>query len=194
LHLGLPEAALEHEAGLITKAEVRAVVLAKLQLLPGLILWDVGAGCGSVGLEASLLLPGGRVFAVEQQPERARQIMTNKSRFGAGNMEVICGSAPDCLVDLPRPDRVFIGGGGRGLARILEAVLTHLRPRGRVVVTATLLTTLHTASDILQSRGWEAEICQVQVSRSRNLGSSAYLQALNPVWIIAASPEETTSC
>jgi precorrin-6B C5,15-methyltransferase / cobalt-precorrin-6B C5,C15-methyltransferase len=154
----------------------------------------VGAGCGSVGLEASLLLPGGRVIAVEQQPERARQIMINKSRFGVGNMEVICGSAPDCLVDLDRPDRVFIGGGGRGLARILEAVLDRLGTRGRVVVTATLLTTLHTASDILQSRGWEAEICQVQVSRSRNLGGSAFLQALNPVWIIAASPEETTSC
>ncbi len=100
LHLGLPEAALEHEAGLITKTEVRAVVLAKLQLLPGLVLWDVGAGCGSVGLEASLLLPGGRVMAVEQQPERAHQIMSNKSRFGVSNMEVVCGSAPDCLADL----------------------------------------------------------------------------------------------
>jgi precorrin-6B C5,15-methyltransferase / cobalt-precorrin-6B C5,C15-methyltransferase len=193
LHLGLPEAALAHEAGLITKAEVRAVVLAKLQLRPGQILWDVGAGCGSVGLEASLLLPGGRVIAVEQQPERVRQIRTNKSRFGVHNLEVVEGSAPDCLIDLPRPDRVFIGGGGRRLARILEVVQSRLRPRGRIVVTATLLTTLHTASDILQSQGWAAEICQVQVSRSRNLGNSAYLQALNPVWIIAASPEETTS-
>ena len=66
LHLGLPEAALAHQGGLITKAEVRAVALAKLQLYPGLTLWDVGAGCGSVGLEASLLLPGGQIFAVEQ--------------------------------------------------------------------------------------------------------------------------------
>ena len=112
LHLGLPEAALEHEAGLITKLEVRAVVLAKLQLLPGQVLWDVGAGCGSVGLEASLLLPGGRIIAVEQQPERAGQIMANKSRFGVSNLEVISGSAPGCLEALPRPDRVFIGGGG----------------------------------------------------------------------------------
>ncbi len=97
LHLGLPEAALEHEAGLITKSEVRAVVLAKLQLLPGQVLWDVGAGCGSVGLEASLLLPGGRIIAVEQQPERAGQIMANKSRFGVSNLEVVSGTAPDCL-------------------------------------------------------------------------------------------------
>ena len=123
LHLGLPETAFEHESGLITKSEVRAVVLAKLQLLPGQVLWDVGAGCGSVGIEASLLLPGGQIFAVEQQPERARQIMANKSRFGVGNLEVVNGTAPDCLAALPRPDRVFIGGGGSRIQEILEAVL-----------------------------------------------------------------------
>jgi precorrin-6B C5,15-methyltransferase / cobalt-precorrin-6B C5,C15-methyltransferase len=193
LHLGLPEAALEHEAGLITKLEVRAVVLAKLQLLPGQVLWDVGAGCGSVGLEASLLLPGGRIIAVEQQPGRARQIMSNKSRFGVSNLEVISGTAPDCLEVLPQPDRVFIGGGGSRLSQILATVMARVQPRGRVVVTATLLTTLRTASDVLQSRGWELEICQVQVNRSRDLGSSMYLQAINPVWIITAWPKETTS-
>ncbi len=193
LYLGLPEAALEHEAGLITKTEIRAVVLAKLQLIPGLVMWDVGAGCGSVGLEASLLLPGGRVLAVEQQPERARQIMANKRRYRVSNLEVICGSAPECLTDLPRPDRVFIGGGGNRLGQILESVLSRLQPHGRVVVTATLLTTLNTANDILQSQGWEVEICLMQTSRSRPLGSSAYLQALNPVWIITAAPKEPTS-
>jgi precorrin-6Y C5,15-methyltransferase (decarboxylating) len=193
LHLGLPEAALEHEAGLITKTEVRAVVLAKLQLLPGLVLWDLGAGCGSVGLEASLLLPGGRVWAVEQKPERVRQIIANRRRFGVSNLEVLEGTAPDCLVDLPRPDRVFIGGGGGRLARMLNEALPLLHPQGRVVVTATLLTTLHTANDIMQSQGWEVEICQVQVSRSRSLGKSAFLQALNPVWIIAGSKKETTT-
>jgi precorrin-6B C5,15-methyltransferase / cobalt-precorrin-6B C5,C15-methyltransferase len=193
LHLGLPEAALAHEAGLITKLEVRAVVLAKLQLLPGQVLWDIGAGCGSVGLEASLLLPGGRVIAVEAQPERAAQIMSNKSRFGVSNLEVISGIAPDVLDALPQPDRVFIGGGGSRLGRILATVLVRVQPRGRVVVTAALLTTLHTASDILHSWGWELEICQVQVNRSRDLGSSMYLQAINPVWIITAWPKETTS-
>ena len=180
------------KSGLITKSEVRAVVLAKLQLLPGQVLWDVGAGCGSVGLEASLLLPRGQVLAVEQQPERARQIMTNRSRFGAANLEVVNGTAPECLASLPCPDRVFIGGGGSRIHEILEAVLTRIQPRGRVVLTAALLATLHTAGEVLQARGWEVEICQVQVSRSRELGSSAYLQALNPVWIIAASPRETT--
>jgi precorrin-6B C5,15-methyltransferase / cobalt-precorrin-6B C5,C15-methyltransferase len=193
LHVGLPETALEHEAGLITKAEVRAVVLAKLQLLPGQILWDVGAGCGSVGLEASLLLPGGQIIAVEQQPERVRQILANKSRFGVGNLEVVSGTAPDCLAALPQPDRVFIGGGGGSLSQILQVVLARLQPGGRVVVTAALLATLETASGILYSHAWEMEICQVQVNRSRDLGASAYLQALNPIWIITARPKETTS-
>jgi precorrin-6B C5,15-methyltransferase / cobalt-precorrin-6B C5,C15-methyltransferase len=193
LHLGLPETALAHEAGLITKTEIRAVVLAKLQLGPGQVLWDVGAGCGSVGLEASLLLPGGRVLAVEKHPERLQQITANMSRYQVSNMEVVCGAAPACLADLPRPDRVFIGGGGSRLSQILEAVLPRLQPHGRVVVAATLLATLQTASDVIQSQGWEIEICQVQVSRSRPLGGSAYLQALNPVWIIAAAPKEPTS-
>jgi precorrin-6B C5,15-methyltransferase / cobalt-precorrin-6B C5,C15-methyltransferase len=192
LHLGLPETAFAHESGLITKSEVRAVVMAKLRLVPGQVLWDVGAGCGSVGLEASLLLSGGQVFAVEQQPERAGQIMANKSRFGVNNLAVVTGAAPECLAALPQPDRVFIGGGGSKIKEILEVVLARIQPRGRVVITATLLTTLHDAGDILQARNWEVEICQVQVSRSRDLGSSVYLQALNPVWIIAASPQETT--
>jgi len=95
------------------------------------------------------------------------------------------------LAALPHPDRVFIGGGGSRIKEILEAVLTQIQPRGRVVLTATLLATLHTASEVLQARGWQVELCQVQVSRSRDLGDSLYLQALNPVWIIAGSARET---
>lgn len=193
VHLGLPEADLEHEAGLITKTEVRAVVLAKLRLWPGLVLWDVGAGCGSVGLEASVLVPGGRVLAVEQKPERARQIHVNQAKYGVTNLEVICGAAPGCLEGLPAPDRVFIGGGGRSLANILQTVLPRLPAQGRVVVAATLMQTLTTSTEFLEARGWETEICQVQVSRSRQLGGSSYLQALNPVWIITGTPREATA-
>ncbi|MGQ9920673.1 MAG: precorrin-6y C5,15-methyltransferase (decarboxylating) subunit CbiE [Desulfobacca sp.] len=188
LHLGLAEEALEHEAGLITKTEIRAVVLAKLRLLPGLVLWDVGAGCGSVGLEASLLLPGGRVLAIEQHPTRVQQIRANQQRFGVGNLTVIDGEAPACLDALPAPDRVFVGGGGRHLMAILAAVLPRLRAGGRLVLTAALLASLQAASDYLQAAGWQVEVCQLQVSRSRPLAGSLYLQALNPVWIITATP------
>ena len=184
LHLGLPEEALAHQGGLITKTEVRAVALAKLELYPGLVLWDVGAGCGSVGLEASLLIPGGKIIAVEQDRDRAAQIEANGEKFGVANLEVVCGHAPECLAGLPAPQRVFIGGGGRDLAGILKEVLGRLDPGGRVVLTATLLDTLETARAVLSEAGWEMEVVQLQVSRSRPLAGGAYLQALNPVWII----------
>ncbi len=186
LHLGLSEEALAHQGGLITKAEVRAVVLAKLALAPGLILWDLGAGCGSVSLEASLLLPGGRIIAVEQDQDRAAQIRANRAKFGVANLEVVCGRAPACLADLPLPQRVFIGGGGRDLGEILPAVLARLdRGDGRVVLTATLLDTLETARGVLAAAGWRLEVTLLQVSRSRPLAGDAYMQAQNPVWIVS---------
>lgn len=190
LFLGVPDELFDHEAGLITKSEIRAVVLAKLQLQPGQILWDIGAGSGSVGLEASLLLPGGRIFAVEQHPARGEQIRANQRKFRVANLEVIQGQAPECLAPLPAPQRVFIGGGGRSLPEILKVVRQRLTPGGRVVITATLLETLAAASNLLASWGWTTEVCQIQLSRSRPLSGSLYLQALNPVWIISATARE----
>ena len=145
LHLGLPEAALVHQAGLITKAEVRAVVLAKLKLFPGQILWDVGGGAGSVGLEASLLIPGGKIFAVERHPERAAQIAANREKFGVDNLDIVCAPAPVCLAQLPDPHRVFVGGGGPEVGAIIQEAVRRLAPEGRIVVTAALLETLATA-------------------------------------------------
>jgi precorrin-6Y C5,15-methyltransferase (decarboxylating) len=172
---------------------VRAVVLAKLALGPGQVLWDVGAGCGSVGLEASLLIPGGRICAVERDPERAAQIAANRDRFGVPNLEVVCGQAPECLVDLPVPQRVFVGGGGRAVATIVQEAMRRLAPAGRVVVTAALLDTLETVRTLLALAGWEVEVVQLQVSRSRPLAGGTGLQALNPVWLITGfSKEEPT--
>jgi precorrin-6Y C5,15-methyltransferase (decarboxylating) len=184
LHLGLPEEVLAHHAGLITKSEARAVVLAKLKLLPGQVLWDVGAGGGSVGLEASLLLPGGKIYAVERHPERAAQIAANRDKFGVHNLEVLCAPAPVCLAQLPDPHRVFVGGGGPEVAAIVRNAIKRLRPGGRVVISAALLETLETARNVLSEPGWEVEVVQLQVSRSHALGGGTALQALNPVWIV----------
>ncbi|MEW6388209.1 MAG: precorrin-6y C5,15-methyltransferase (decarboxylating) subunit CbiE [Thermodesulfobacteriota bacterium] len=186
LHLGLPEEALAHQGGLITKAEVRAVVLAKLELYPGQLLWDVGAGCGSVGLEASLLMPGGKIFAIEQDPARAAQITANRDKFGVPNLEVVHGRAPACLAGLPSPQRVFVGGGGPDLGAILQEALRRLDKDGKVVLTASRLETLETAKGVLEQGGWQVEVTQIQVSRSRPLAGGSYLQALNPVWIVTA--------
>jgi precorrin-6Y C5,15-methyltransferase (decarboxylating) len=185
LHLGLPEEAVDHERGLITKAEVRAVALAKLRLLPGHILWDVGAGSGSVGLEAGLLLPGGTVYAIEKEPDRVARLEANRAKFGAAHLVVVCGRAPHCLAGLPEPQRVFIGGGGEDFDAILTAALDRLAPDGRLVVSAALLATVETARRVLAASGWHCEIVQLQVSRSQTLGADCYLKALNPVWIIS---------
>jgi precorrin-6B C5,15-methyltransferase / cobalt-precorrin-6B C5,C15-methyltransferase len=190
LHLGLPEAALTHHAGLFTKAEIRAVALAKLRLLPGQVLWDVGAGSGSVGLEASLLLPGGQIFAVERHPERAAQIAANRDKFGVQNLEVVCAPAPLGLASLPDPHRVFVGGGGPEVAAIIQEAMHRLTPGGRVVATAALLETLEAARQVLAGAGWQVEVIQVQVSRSHPLAGGTALQALNPVWIITGSRGE----
>lgn len=189
LHLGLPEAALAHEAGLLTKLEVRAVALAKLGLLPGLTVWDVGAGSGSVALEAGLLNTGGRVYAVEQDAGRAAHIRGNREKFGMGHLTVVTGEAPEALAGLPDPDRVFVGGGGRNLSAILAEVARRLRPQGRVVVAATLLRSLEAARRHLAEAGFTVEVTQLQVSRSRPLAGDLYLQALNPVWLITGLPE-----
>jgi precorrin-6Y C5,15-methyltransferase (decarboxylating) len=185
LTLGMPEEALAHDAGMITKAEIRAAALAKLRLQPGLILWDVGAGSGSVGLEATLLLGSGRVFAIEKDPARAAMIRENRQRFGIPNLEVVEGTAPECLAGLPDPDRVCGGGGGKWLEAILDEAGRRLRPGGRVVVAATLLETLEQARNWLNSCGWQSEVVQLHVSRDRPLAGGTYLQPLNPVWLIS---------
>ncbi|MBI4797749.1 MAG: precorrin-6y C5,15-methyltransferase (decarboxylating) subunit CbiE [Desulfarculus sp.] len=190
LRLGLPEEAFEHQAGLITKAEVRAVALAKLELGPGLTLWDLGAGCGSLGLEASLLLPGGSIVAVERAPERVAMIEANRRRFGVATLEVVRAELPQGLQDLAGPDRVFIGGGGAALGDIIKAALERLAPGGVVVVAAVRLEALESARAALAQGGLEVEVTQVQVSRGAPLGGGSFLKALNPVWLIKGRRRE----
>lgn len=188
-HLGMDEARYEHEAGLITKAEVRAVALAKLALMPGQTLWDVGAGCGSVGLEAGLLLPGGRVAAVEADPRRAAQIEANRARFGAAWLEVVQGRAPAALKGLPQPQRVFIGGGGDGLAGIIAASAHALAPDGVMVAAVVLLGGLHAARQAMAQAGLGVDVTQVAVSRGAPLAGDLRLEALNPVWLVRGHKE-----
>jgi precorrin-6Y C5,15-methyltransferase (decarboxylating) len=132
---GRPESAYAHRAGMITKAETRAVCLAKLALPATGVLWDVGAGSGSVAIEAAGLAPGLQVIAVEVGPEDAARIEANARTHGVA-VEVVTGRAPAALADLPDPDRVFVGGGG---LEVLDAALARLRPGGVVVATYALV-------------------------------------------------------
>ncbi len=135
LSWGRPESAYEHRAGMITKAETRAVCLAKLALPAEGVLWDVGAGSGSVAIEAAGLAPGLQVIAVEEKPDDAARIAANARTHGVG-VEVVTGRAPAAFDGLPDPDRVFVGGGG---LEVLDAVLAQLRPDGVVVATYALV-------------------------------------------------------
>ncbi|MDP9094815.1 MAG: precorrin-6y C5,15-methyltransferase (decarboxylating) subunit CbiE [Actinomycetota bacterium] len=131
---GLPDTVYEHD-GQLTKREVRAVSLAALAPVPGQLLWDVGAGSGSVGIEWMRTHPACRAIAVEPREDRRHRIVRNAEALGVPTLEVIAGSAPGALADLPRPDAVFVGGGV-SVPGVLEACLAVLRPGGRLVANA----------------------------------------------------------
>lgn len=190
--IGLPESDFSHEEGLITKAEVRAISLSKLRLhAPDFTLWDLGAGAGSVGVEAATFLPAGRVFAVEKKPDRIAHIQENRNRFGLRNLETLQADLPEGLEQLPDPDRIFVGGGGRNLPEILRAAGARLRPGGVVVVNTVLLPNLIAAEETLRELGLETEAIQVQVSRGRAMPWGRRLEALNPVWVISGIPADS---
>jgi precorrin-6Y C5,15-methyltransferase (decarboxylating) len=190
LHIGMADEVYAHENGLITKPEVRAVVLAKLALVHGMTLWDLGAGSGAVGIEASLLLGAGRIVAVEKNAARVALIKANARRLGVFNHEVVQAMLPDGLDLLPRPDRVFVGGGGRDLPEILRQAAGRLSPGGVIVVNTVLLDNLAPATEVLEECGLEVAVVQVQISRSNPMPWSRRLAAENLVWIVSGKKKE----
>jgi precorrin-6Y C5,15-methyltransferase (decarboxylating) len=186
-HLGIPDQYFEHEKGLITKSEIRAVSLAKLQLRPKQVLWDLGAGSGSVAIEASLLVGAGRVIAVEKNPKRITQIKSNIDQFKITNVDVVQALLPDGLADLPAPDRIFIGGGGQNLKEIIHAAVFFLKANGIVVINTVLLPNVSGATETLETLGFQTSMVQVQVNYSRKMPWAERLEAQNPVWIISGS-------
>ena len=186
LRPGSPDNWFVHEKGLITKAPIRVLSLAALELAPDNTLWDLGAGSGSVGIEATLFLPDGFVYAVEKNQRRADQIKANVERFKVENLSVSLAQLPDGLADLPRPDRVFIGGSGKNMDQVLDVVTTVLNPFGRIVVNTILMETLHLAVSVLEEKGFDVSLTQAQINKSRNMPWGRRMESLNPVWIIAA--------
>jgi precorrin-6Y C5,15-methyltransferase (decarboxylating) len=185
LSLGLDDDLYLHQRGLITKREIRVAGLSALEIEPHHTLWDLGAGCGSVAIEASLLAYEGIVLAVEKAPERIQLIRQNISRMGAYGVEVIHGEMPECLEFLPDPNRIFIGGGMGKDNSVLEAATERLRPGGKLVLHLVLMGSLARARDYLEDLKWPFSITQLQVSRSKDLAGDHRLEALNPVFIIS---------
>jgi len=175
--------------GLITKREVRLLALGLLGLPPDGVLWDVGAGTGSVGIEAARLAPWGEVYAVEKNPESWPHIEENAQRFGAFNLVLVKGEAPKALEGLPAPHAVFVGGSGGELVEILRVSLEALRPGGRLVVAAITLENLLAAYGFLKGTGLPMEGFQVQVGRVVPLARYHRLEAQNPITLLAVRKE-----
>ena len=187
--LGIPDEEFASIKKLITKEEIRVVTLAKLKLRHDMTLWDLGAGSGSVSIEADHLLPNGRIYAVERNPQCIEFIKENLNKFNARHVTLVEGEAPECLETLPDPDRVFIGGSGGNLWEILEAVDLRLPAEGRVVINAVTLDTLTAATEYFDNAGYQVEVTTVNIARTRPLTDYKMFEAYNPVYIIAAVKE-----
>lgn len=184
--LGIPDEDFATVKKLITHEEVRAVSLAKLRLRQDMTLWDVGAGSGSVSIEADHLMPNGRVYAVERNPQCLTFFKENLQKFNSRNITLVAGDAPACLDDLPDPDRVFVGGSGGHLWKILDAADGRLPIGGRVVLNAVTLDTLNAATEFFENAGYELEVTTVNISRTRPLTDYKMFEAYNPVFVLAA--------
>lgn len=181
LALGLPRSDFEHESGLITKEEVRAVILAKLRLVPG-ILWDLGAGSGSVAIEAVALDRGLKAWVVEKDPDRVCLIKNNALKHGClDDFEIISGQILENLEKLPDPDRIFIGGGGREIAEITEKSFSRLAVGGVLVATAVTLESRAALCRVLPDEC--LEVVEINIARSQPLGGMRLLKSENPIAI-----------
>lgn len=173
----------------MTKREVRAAVISLISPKKEDVIWDVGAGTGSVSVELALAAEDGRVYAVECDGEACSLIEKNREKFCAWNMSVIKGKAPSALENLPSPNAVFIGGSKGETEKIIETALEK-NPNVRIVVTAIALESLFSAVESLKKFGFEPSVTQISVSRTKNVGPLNLLMANNPVFIVSGGRNE----
>lgn len=176
----------------MTKSEVRAVSLSKMELRRSDIVYDIGAGTGSVSVEAALAALDGHVYAFEQKEEGCRLIRQNGGKFGVKNLTVIPGKVPDTLKAktenrLPAPDCVFIGGTGGNLDEILDLLLRE-NPGLRIVLNVIALETLAQITEYIKRERLDAEFVSIQVARGEMLGRYHLMKSMNPVYVITINP------
>jgi precorrin-6Y C5,15-methyltransferase (decarboxylating) len=189
---GVPDDAFARPAEgpeVMTRQEVRSVVLAKLggMLQPGDTVWDVGAGLGTMAVELAVLRPHVEVIAVERDPDRAALARANRLRFGAYNMRVVEGTAPEVLrARAEQPRQVFVGGSGDRLPAVLDLVAERLLPGGRLVANFVTLEHLALALDRLRGWGWPLAVTEVHVGRSDDLAGLTGLRPQRGVFLVSA--------
>ncbi len=184
---GIPDHLFERLPGIpLSKKEVRLVILSSLRLFPQALVWDIGAGTGTISVEAGLLCPQGSVVAVERDEEVASLIRRNCDRFQVSNAHVVQACAPDCLGQLPGPPQRICLGGGRPIGPLLEALWDYLQPGGRLVTTATSLENLYAVSAALaQVQARQVEVVQLGINRLENQGGQQVFNALAPAFILS---------
>lgn len=181
------------DKGLITKREVRAVSLARMQLRSDSIVWDIGAGSGSVGLEAARLCTEGYVYAIEKNSDDFAIASDNCRNLGIHNYSLTHGKAPQGMEQWPAPDAVFIGGSGGELNELIRLILSRLKPNGWLVMNFVTFENVAIAMATLKSLDAEWDITQLQASRSRPILDMHRLAAENPVWILCATRGDSTA-
>ncbi|AKG24596.1 precorrin-6Y C5,15-methyltransferase subunit CbiT [Calothrix sp. 336/3] len=184
---GIPDELFEHLPGIpMSQREIRLLLISQLRLQSDTVLWDIGAGTGTIPVEAGLLCPQGKIIAIERDEEVASLIRRNCDRFAVKNVEVIEGIAPDCLHELPeQPQRVCIEGG-RAIHEIIKTVWQYLPLTGRVVATAGNLESLYTISQsFAQLQARNIEVVQSAINRLETRGFSQTFAAVDPIFILS---------
>lgn len=187
---GLPDERFKQrkpDKGLITKREIRAVSLARMSLKQDSIIWDIGAGSGSIGLEAARLCLQGHVYAIEKNTDDVSIVLGNKANLQVTNYSLIQGRAPDGLEYWPDPDAVFIGGSGGELRELILLCMKRLKHNGQLVMNFVTFENLSTSMETLKQISAQWDVVQLQASRSKPILSMQRLQAENPVWIVCAT-------
>ena len=170
----------------MTKQEIRILSLVKARLGPSSLVYDIGAGTGSLSIEAARLAPKGEVYAIERSSEGINLIRANAANFAVTNMQVIQAEAPDGLADLPEADAILIGGSVSRLPEILETVTPKLKQTGRLVLNCITVQTLMQCIEFMREHSdiYIYEAIQVQVTRLQQVGTYDMAKANNPIYIV----------
>lgn len=170
----------------MTKQEIRILSLVKAQIAPDAVVYDIGAGTGSLSIEAARLASKGEVYAIERSSEGINLIRANAANFAVTNMQVIQAEAPDGLADLPEADAILIGGSGSRLPEILETVTPKLKQTGRLVLNCITVQTLMQCIEFMRQHSdiYIYEAIQVQVTRLQQVGTYDMAKANNPIYIV----------
>jgi precorrin-6Y C5,15-methyltransferase (decarboxylating) len=172
--------------GLLTPAEVRAIALALMDIGPTSTIWDVGAGSGSVAIEAAQIASGGHVYAIEMDPEDYALIANNAERFGVRNLTPILGKAPEAWTALAPPDAVFVGGTGRQVRRIVELAFDQLRFGGRLVVNVGSIENIAAVREVLLAKANDVQVLMINIARGNDQLERLHFEAMHPTFLVSA--------